>query len=195
MKRSRSLTPRIESLEAKQLMSVAPLSAPAAMVTTLYKDILGRAPDPAGLTGWVNYVNAGASIAQISSCFWNCPEHKANPIGNLTSAISDADNVFVNALYHNVLGRSGDTPGIAFWDSILNNNLLTPIQVTEYFVNSPEHQAQLGVLPVAPPIQHPTSYGEYQVIAGSSVRNRLDPKSSRCTSRLHGRLLVRCISC
>lgn len=146
--------------------------AAATFITTLYKDILGRAPDAAGLTNWVNIVNSGATVRQIVDGFWNSTEQLANPIGNLVTATHDADNAFVSALYQDVLGRTGDQAGIANWDQILNSNSATPYQVAIDFWNSPEHLdgsnpvAPFG-LPVAPPIAHPTSPGGYGVINGS----------------------------
>ena len=116
---------------------------PIAFITTLYQEILGRAPDAAGLTNWVNAVNSGDTVAQIVSGFWYSPEHLANPIGNLNTVTHDADNAFVSVLYHDVLGRTGDTGGVASWDQVLNSNSATPNSVALDFWNSPEHQAKL----------------------------------------------------
>ena len=116
---------------------------PIAFITTLYQEILGRAPDAAGLTSWVNAVNSGATVAQIANSFWNSPEHLAHPIGNLNTATHDADNAFVSVLYQDILGRTGDTGGIASWDQVLDSNSATPNQVAMDFWNSSEHQAKL----------------------------------------------------
>src|SRR5208337_2180758 len=116
---------------------------PIAFITTLYQEILGRAPDAAGLTNWVNAVNSGDTVAQIVSGFWNSPEHLANPIGNLNTVTHDADNAFVSVLYHDMLGRTGDTGGVTSWDQVLNSNNATPNLVAMDFWNSPEHQAEL----------------------------------------------------
>ena len=124
---------------------------PMALVTTLYQEILGRTPDPNGLTCWVNAVNSGTTVSQIATSFWNSPEHLAHPIGNLNTATHDASNAFVNTLYQDVLGRTGDTGGVASWDQVLNSNSATPNQVAMAFWNSPEHQAKLnaGTAPVS----------------------------------------------
>ena len=124
--------------------NITPANPPVAFVTTLYQEILGRAPDAAGLTSWVNAVNSGDTAAQIVSSFWNSSEHTANPIGNLNTATLDADNAFINALYQDMLGRTGDTGGIASWDQVLNSNNATPNQAAMDFWNSPEHQAELN---------------------------------------------------
>jgi len=117
---------------------------PIALVTTLYQEILGRTPDQGGLTSWVNVVNSGDTVVQIADSFWNSPEHKANPIGNQYTVTCDAANVFVNALYQDVLGRTGDTGGITCWDNVLIHNCVTPNSVAMDFWNSSEHQAKQG---------------------------------------------------
>ena len=116
---------------------------PIAFITTLYQGILGRAPDTAGLTNWINAINSGDTVAQIVNSFWNSPEHLANPIGNLTTATHDADTAFVMRSYQDMLGRTGDISGIASWDQVLNSNSATPNQVAMDFWNSSEHQAKL----------------------------------------------------
>ena len=122
---------------------INPIRPPIALVTTLYQEILGRTPDQGGLTCWVNAVNSGSTITQIATSFWNSSEHKANPIGNLTTASHDASNAFVNTLYQDMLGRTGDTGGVASWDQVLDSNSATPNQVAMDFWNSSEHQAKL----------------------------------------------------
>jgi len=119
---------------------------PMALITVLYQEILGRAPDQAGITTWVNAVNSGSTVNSIATSFWNSPEHKANPIGNKSTAIHDAETAFVSALYLDMLGRTGDTGGVTCWDQVLNSNNTTPNQVTMAFWNSPEHQAKLGTV-------------------------------------------------
>ena len=126
------------------IQDVITANPPAVLMTTLYQEILGRAPDAAGLTSWVNAVNSGDTVAQIANSFWNSPEHLAHPIGNLNTATLDASNAFVSVLYQDILGRTGDTGGIACWDQVLNSNsAMTPNQVAMDFWNSSEHQAKL----------------------------------------------------
>jgi len=125
------------------ITSPAKANPPIALVTTLYQEILGRTPDQGGLACWVNAVNSGSTVTQIATSFWNSSEHKANFIGNLTTASHDASNAFVSALYHDVLGRAGDTGGITSWDQVLNSNSVTPNLVAMDFWNSSEHLAEL----------------------------------------------------
>ncbi|HEY2154228.1 MAG TPA: Ig-like domain repeat protein, partial [Isosphaeraceae bacterium] len=46
-----------------------------AFVTTLYEEILGRGPDPAGLAFWVQVLDRGVTPATVAVAFWNSPEH------------------------------------------------------------------------------------------------------------------------
>ena len=43
---------------------------------SLYREILGRDPEPAGLAGWLNYLNSGGSRAYMRYYFGICPERQ-----------------------------------------------------------------------------------------------------------------------
>jgi len=53
------------------------LSPNAAFVTSLYQVVLGRDVDPAGLSTWVDRLNAGMSRMQLVTMLWNSAEHRA----------------------------------------------------------------------------------------------------------------------
>lgn len=72
--------------------------ATQAEIEKLYTDILGRAPDPAGLEFWKN---SGQSAADIAKQFKATPEAQ------------------VAAIYQNVLGRAPDAAGSAYWQQQL----------------------------------------------------------------------------
>jgi hypothetical protein len=52
-------------------------------VTLLYNNVLGRAPDAAGLNGWVGALNAGASRASVLVGFSDSPEYQNNTAAGL----------------------------------------------------------------------------------------------------------------
>jgi hypothetical protein len=56
-------------------------------VTLLYNNTLHRAPDPAGLTGWVNALNGGTSRAQVVLGFSESPEHIADTAPHVDNGI------------------------------------------------------------------------------------------------------------
>ena len=168
----RAFMPGCEDLEGRQLLSgvITTTNPPAALVNTLYQEILGRVPDQSGLASWVKAVNSGSTAPSVANAFWNSPEHKANPIGSTSTAIHDADTAFVSTLYLDVLVRTGDTGGIVGWSQVLNNGATTPNQVAMAFWNSPEHQAKLSAGTALPSL---CSYGMtvnalYTVLLGRS---------------------------
>jgi hypothetical protein len=69
-------------------------------VTDLYQKLLLRAPDGAGLNGWVNALNAGMPRDTVTLGFYQ----SAETLG-----------VRVNTLYRTFLGREGEPAGIAGW--------------------------------------------------------------------------------
>lgn len=53
-----------------------------------------------------------------------------------------SSKAFLEALYHGLLGRSGDEAGLISWTQRLSDGTATPIDVVEGFVNSEEYRAQ-----------------------------------------------------
>jgi hypothetical protein len=86
-------------LQCEQLETRLALNA-TSYVTSLYENLLNRAPDSAGLTFWVNQINSGMSNFQVAQDFWRSPEHRA---------------IEVESYYTNYLDRAADTIGLNFW--------------------------------------------------------------------------------
>ncbi len=58
-----------------------------------------------------------------------------------------SEHQFVEQLYQNILHRSGEAAGAAYWDGLLDSHTLTREQVLLGFSESQENQAALvGVL-------------------------------------------------
>ena len=75
----------------------------------MYIAYFNRAPDAVGLDYWAAQLAGGMSLPQIAASFFVQPE---------TVAQYPADQpieTFVDAVYHNVLGRAPDTAGKAYW--------------------------------------------------------------------------------
>src|SRR5437867_11490690 len=64
------IRPFVEQLEERILMSVAP----EPYVTALYRDLLGRAPEPGGLAYWVGRLQEGAGSAAVVHDMMGSPE-------------------------------------------------------------------------------------------------------------------------
>jgi alpha-tubulin suppressor-like RCC1 family protein len=90
-----------------------------APVTRLYFAAYVRIPDFGGLRFWsAEYQAARRTLDAISSEFVTAPEF-AQRYGN----VSDAQ--FVDLLYRNVLGRSADAAGLAYWQGQIAGRLIT----------------------------------------------------------------------
>jgi len=81
-------------------------------VARLYVAAFGRNADSAGLIQQYAGLRAGLSLAQLGDGIAGSAE-----FANRYGALSNAD--YVNALYHNVLGRPGDASGVAFYNGAL----------------------------------------------------------------------------
>jgi hypothetical protein len=77
---------------------------PTSWLTSLYRALLGRAPDAGGLAAWSNQLSAGRSPASIAYNFYQSPESLARR---------------VNSLYQQLLGRSADSGGVKYWSQVL----------------------------------------------------------------------------
>lgn len=98
---------------------------PTTCVTHLYRDVLGRDPDSAGLSHWIAGLENGTiTSAQIAAGFINSTEYRANRI---------------RETYQSILGRSADAAGLNSWlNYFASGHTLEQIKAgfygsTEYF--------------------------------------------------------------
>jgi hypothetical protein len=82
-----------------------------APIVRIYQTFFNRVPDTAGLTFWVGQFRNGTSLATISSSFATAAEF-TTAYGTPSASTIDS---FLSALYTNVLGRTADAGGFAFW--------------------------------------------------------------------------------
>jgi hypothetical protein len=104
-------------------------------VTRLYRAYFLRIPDRPGLTFWIGKKRTGTTLNSISNTFAASAEFKTR-YGTLTN------QQFVELVYTNVLGRSGDAGGIAYWTGQLNTNKKTRGQVMVGFSESAEFKTK-----------------------------------------------------
>ncbi|MCU1454636.1 MAG: peptidase [Acidimicrobiales bacterium] len=128
-------------------------------VARLYDSYFQRIPDRGGLVHWIATRRSGTSLAAISAAFASSPEFTSR-YGPLTN------RKFVELVYTNVLGRPGDTGGLAYWTDRLDRRTATRGQVMVGFSESSEHvkkaahKVDVVVVLVAMLDRVPTS-GEY----------------------------------
>ena len=99
----------------------------------LYQAAFARMPDEAGLRFWTSQSNSGQSIENISQAFLSAPEFTQRYGANLSNA------QYVDQLYLNVLGRSGEANGVSYWNEVLNTGQATKDTVLIGFATSSEN--------------------------------------------------------
>jgi Domain of unknown function (DUF4214) len=106
---------------------------PAGWLTGLYRDILGRSPDAAGLQAWEQILQ-GSNRLSVATAFVDSPE---------------SENVQIAQAYQKILGRTPDAAGQAAWAAAMAQGM-TLEQVEVGIASSQEfYDQQQGVdLPV-----------------------------------------------
>jgi len=100
----------------------------------LYKAAFNRTPDVGGLGFWINKMDAGMSYSDVAKNFVNSAEFKT-AFGGANPTV----NTLVTKLYNNVLNRTPDAGGLAFWQGKLNNEGWTTADVLGFFSTSGEN--------------------------------------------------------
>lgn len=84
-------------------------------ITQNYQDLLGRAPEQAGLDYWVKQAQSGTKLSDIKNAIGSSPEYyKAHP-EDISPAVSNA--------YKSILGRSADQPGLDYWTNQIKGGM------------------------------------------------------------------------
>ena len=125
-------------------------SGNAGKVYRVYQAAFDRVPDPVGLGFWINAMDKGASLVDISRGFMGSAEfatkYGANP-SNLG---------LVTKIYENVLHRAPESSGLNYWIGVLDTHVDTSQGVLANISESAENQAQ-----VIGAIQNGFSYTPY----------------------------------
>jgi hypothetical protein len=102
--------------------------------TRLYRAFLGRAPDPSGLEFWIRRKRAGTStVTRMADQFASSSEFRSK-YGTLSN------QAFVTRIYTDVLGRTADPSGIAYWTKKLDTKAKTRGGVMVGFSESNEYK-------------------------------------------------------
>ena len=116
----------------------------------LYKAAFNRTPDVGGLGYWISKMDAGTSYNSVAQSFVNSAEFQTAFGGSNPSV-----NTLVTKLYNNVLNRTPDAGGLAFWQDKLNTGWSTA-DVLGFFSTSGEN-----VTNVTPLIANGISYTQF----------------------------------
>ncbi|MBO7425327.1 MAG: DUF4214 domain-containing protein [Clostridiales bacterium] len=119
-------------------------------VKLVYKVLLDRDADEAGLKYYVDLMNSGYSVLYPFSIISGSDEcHKFLDLyGVIPGAYVDRDSVdnnmqlkpFVNMLYTGFMGREPDPEGLRYWLTVLTNKSMSGQDVAVFFYNSKEFQ-------------------------------------------------------
>jgi hypothetical protein len=100
----------------------------------LYKAAFNRTPDAGGLGYWISKMDTGMSYSSVAQNFVNSAEFKT-AFGGANPSV----NTLVTKLYNNVLNRTPDAGGLAFWQNKLSNEGWTTADVLGFFSTSGEN--------------------------------------------------------
>ena len=100
----------------------------------LYKAAFNRTPDAGGLGYWINQMDKGMSYSDVAKNFVTSSEFQTAFGGSNPSV-----NTLVTKLYNNVLNRTPDAGGLAFWQNKLSNEGWTTADVLGFFSTSGEN--------------------------------------------------------
>jgi serralysin len=107
----------------------------------IYKAAFNRTPDKSGLGYWITQMDKGMNTADVAARFIDSPEFKSLYGQNPTNAD------FLTKVYSNVLARSPDTGGLAWWvNEMKTNPTKTWQKVLADFSESTENQANVASL-------------------------------------------------
>lgn len=101
----------------------------------LYSAYLTRIPDAGGLNFWLGRRRSGWTLSRISNSFATSSEF-VRRYGSMTN------RTFVENIYANVLQRTGDPGGIAYWTKKLDAKAVTRGQVMINFSESNEYKTK-----------------------------------------------------
>ena len=106
----------------------------------IYKAAFDRTPDEEGLGYWIQELDKGFALHEVTNSFVISQEFK-----NLYGA--DLDNSgFITALYNNVLDRDPDQGGLDYWINDMENNGMSRADVLASFSESAENIANTDPL-------------------------------------------------
>lgn len=99
-----------------------------ALITTMYRDVLGRDPDPSGLAFWLDRLASGTRTQDVGAQFYSSPEYVE---------ASGGTDAWLGRVYQALLDRAPDSSGVVYWRDRLSAGT-GAYEVTSLFYSSPE---------------------------------------------------------
>lgn len=126
----------VERLKFSDVSVAFDVQGSAGQAWRLYQAAFDRAPDVGGLGFWINGMDNGQPLLEVSNYFMTSAEF-ASKYGSLGTT------QFVVQLYANVLHRAPDEGGQAYWVGHLEQGDITRAETLMYFSESAENQTAL----------------------------------------------------
>ena len=108
------------------------MAGKAQQIGDLYRQYLGRSPDPGGLTNYVNLLNSGRSLDQIARDLQQSPEGRAYASRNAPGRAQQ-----IGDMYRQYLGRNPDQGGLQHY--VTSGRSID--QIRQDLIGSPEGRA------------------------------------------------------
>jgi hypothetical protein len=106
---------------------------PAAVALRLYDAAFNRTPDAQELNTLANLLSDGAKIEDVASTLIGSSDFPA-------TANTVSNDAFVRQIYKNILDHDGDSAGIRYWTTALDQRQVTRGTVLASLSEAPEHQ-------------------------------------------------------
>jgi hypothetical protein len=131
----------VERIQFGDAMVALDINGNAGQVYRLYQAAFNRAPDSGGLGFWIGAMDKGMGLTDIAAGFVNSAEFQAMYGTNPTNTS------IATTMYMNVLHRTPDSGGLAFWVGLLDNHQANVAEVLTGFSESAENQQNvIGVI-------------------------------------------------
>ncbi len=127
----RSIDGDVEPITFEQLAALDELTGAHADVLRLYWAYFDRVPDPSGALFWIDQHDQCVSLRRIAEEFERSAEFRAT-YGEL------ANGGFVHLLYRNVLDRTADPLGFAYWKELLETEVIDRAELMLLVAAAPE---------------------------------------------------------
>lgn len=121
--------------EGAEFLEFRAFSALVDPIVRLYNGVLSRLPDPGGIEHWIAEVNAGRSMPSVAAEMVASPEFQTR-----LDVFGNSDRAMVEVLYREVLNRSPDAEGLAYWQSSLSSGAISPGELALSISESAEHR-------------------------------------------------------
>ena len=102
----------------------------------LYNAAFARFPDADGLEYWIDQFSSGKNTRRVVAQSFLASDEFTEKYGSNVS-----DELYVNNLYKNVLGRDADAEGLNYWVGNLKNGIETRYEALLGFAESTENKA------------------------------------------------------